>query len=84
MPPEVFYWRTSKGYEVDLVIQDGERLLPIEIKTTTQLSTRDLAPMRVFLDEYRDQTLGGLVLYTGEQTFWVAERVLAVPWWRVI
>jgi predicted AAA+ superfamily ATPase len=84
MPPEVFYWRTSKGYEVDLVIQDGSRLLPIEIKTTAQPSTKDLASMRVFLEEYRDQALGGLVLHTGEQTFWVAERVLAVPWWRVI
>jgi predicted AAA+ superfamily ATPase len=84
MPPELFYWRTSKGYEVDIVIQDGERLLPIEVKTTAQPSTRELASMRVFLEEYRDQAPGGVVLHTGEQTFWVADRVLAVPWWRVV
>jgi len=28
--------------------------------------------------------LGGLVLYGGEKVFWLAEGILAVPWWKVI
>ena len=27
---------------------------------------------------------GSLVLCTGEETFWIADRILAVPWWRVV
>ncbi len=30
--PEVFFWRTQAGAEVDLLIQSGRHLLPVEIK----------------------------------------------------
>lgn len=29
---EICYWRTSSGHEVDLVVETGGRLLPIEVK----------------------------------------------------
>jgi predicted AAA+ superfamily ATPase len=82
--PQVFHWRTSKGYEVDFVIDDGTRLLPMELKTTAHPSTRDLASMQVFLTEYADRARAGLLLYTGDQTFWIAKNILATPWWRVL
>lgn len=81
--PRVFYWRTSKGAEVDFVIDDGTRLLPVEVKTTAQPSTRDMASMRVFLDDY-DRASAGLLLHGGDQTFWIARNILAAPWWRVV
>lgn len=81
---EVLFWRTSKGYEVDAVIREGERVLPVEIKATRHPSTRDVASLRVFLDEYSDRAAAGLLLHTGEQTFWIASNVLAAPWWKVV
>jgi len=84
MPPELFYWRTSKGYEVDFVIDSGATLLPIEVKATASPSTKDIASMQVFLEEYSDQARAGILLYTGDRTFWVAKNVLAVPWWSVL
>lgn len=84
LPPRISYWRTSKGYEVDFVIETNDLVLPIEVKTTAQPSTRDLASIRVFLEEYGDRARAGLVLHTGVETFWIAERVLAAPWWQVI
>lgn len=44
---------------------------------------RDAAGLRLFLDEYGDAVCGGL-LHGGEEMFAMGERVLAVPWWRVI
>jgi uncharacterized protein len=83
-PPELFHWRTQKGAEVDVVIQDGQTLLPIEIKATTQPSTKDLASLRIFRDEYGDRVAGGLLLHTGPDTFWIADGILAAPWWRIM
>jgi predicted AAA+ superfamily ATPase len=83
-PAEVMYWRTSKGYEVDAIIEHGQRLLPVEIKATTHPSTGDVRSLRVFLDEYRDRASAGLLLHTGDQTFWIAPNVLAAPWWKVV
>lgn len=76
-PADVMYWRTSKGYEVDIVIDHGDRVLPVEIKATTHPSTRDVASLRVFLDEYGDRADAGLLLHTGDRTFWIASNVLA-------
>ena len=40
--------------------------------------------MHTFLDEYPDLTQSGIILYDGDETFWVTDRVLAAPWWRVV
>jgi predicted AAA+ superfamily ATPase len=82
--PNVLYWRTTSGNEVDLVVEAGTRLLPIEVKATAQPSSGDLGNMRVFMDEYTDLTVGGLLLHTGPDTFWISKNVLATPWWTVV
>ncbi len=82
--PNVLYWRTAAGEEVDFVIEDGETLLPIEVKASTTLSSRDAAATTLFLEEYGSRVPGALILYGGERTFWIAKRVLAAPWWKVM
>ncbi len=31
--PPLYYWRDSQGHEVDLLVEDGETLYPLEIKS---------------------------------------------------
>ena len=82
--PQLLYWRTSKGAEVDFVIERGDRVLPVEIKSGARVAYDDTKNLRLFMEEYPDLTKGSLVLCTGEETFWIADRILAVPWWRVV
>jgi uncharacterized protein len=82
--PEVLYWRTATGVEVDFVIETPNRLLPIEVKASERVTTSDAKGLETFLDEYPDLTDGALLLYTGRQTFPLTRRVLAVPWWKII
>jgi predicted AAA+ superfamily ATPase len=82
--PQILYWRTTTGREVDFVIESGQTLLPIEVKATTSPSSGDLANMLAFMEEYGDSVTGGLLLYSGEETFWIAKNVLAAPWWKVL
>jgi hypothetical protein len=35
-------------------------------------------------EEYGKRAIGGLLLYTGAETIWLSEGVLAAPWWRVV
>ena len=81
---EIFYWRTTIGEEVDFVIESGDRLLPIEVKSTTRPRLRDTVNLRTFRAEYRDKARAGLLLHTGNMLDWIAPDVLAVPWWKVI
>jgi predicted AAA+ superfamily ATPase len=82
--PEVSYWRTAGGTEVDFVIERKQRLLAIQVRSTTAPTARDATHLRTFFREYGPAVSGGLVLHAGDETRWLDERILAVPWWRVL
>ena len=81
--PEILYWRTATGLEVDFVIETPQRVLPIEVKASTRVVPHDSKGLEAFLDEYPDLSDGGLLLYGGSEIFSITRRVLAVPWWRI-
>jgi len=82
--PEVLYWRTADGAEVDFVIETRKRLLPIEVKASARALPADAKGLETFLDEYDDRSDGGLLLHGGDEVFPLTRRVLAAPWWRVL
>jgi hypothetical protein len=81
---ELGYWRTASGEEVDLVIEAGDQLLPIEIKASARPRLADAANLRSFREEYGKKARAGLLLHTGSTLDWLAPDVLAAPWWRVL
>lgn len=81
---ELGYWRTTIGEEVDVVIEAGDRLLPIEVKATASPRLADCAHLRTFRAEYGSKARAGLLLHTGSSIEWLTPDVLAVPWWRVL
>ena len=81
---ELSYWRTTIGDEVDVVIEAGDRLLPIEVKASARPRLKDAAHLRTFRKEYADCARAGLLLHTGRTLDWLAPDVLAAPWWRVL
>lgn len=82
--PTILYWRTSTGEEVDFVIESQGQVLGIEVKANRNPGYNDARGLRAFLQEYDNIALGGLLLYGGDETFWISEGVLATPWWKVL
>lgn len=39
MPSDLFFWRDSKGLEIDLLLERGESLMPIEIKSGANIAS---------------------------------------------
>lgn len=83
-PAEITYWRTATGEEIDLVIEVGGALLPVEVKATNRPRLADARHLRAFRAEYGGMARAGLLLHTGTTTEWLAPGVLAAPWWRVL
>ncbi|WP_420640277.1 ATP-binding protein [Candidatus Poriferisocius sp.] len=83
-PADVFYWRTRTGEEVDLVVEAGDRLLPIEIKAADRPRLVDTKHLRAFRSEYGDAATPGLLLHAGSTLEWLTPDVLAAPWWKVM
>ena len=47
---KLFYWHTSSGYEVDVIIGDGR--IAIEIKATEEIQSRHLKGLKAFQEEF--------------------------------
>lgn len=82
--PNVMYWRTTSGIEVDFVIEWKDQLFAIEVKAGKNPNRKDARGLRAFLDVYSDTAIGGIVLHGGDECYWIDEDILAVPWWRVM
>lgn len=82
--PEITYWRTASGDEVDFVIDWRKQQLPIEVKSADRVTLADAKTLKVFREEYNKTARAGLLLYGGDEIFWLADGVLAAPWWRVM
>ncbi|MBW3629994.1 MAG: ATP-binding protein [Gemmatimonadetes bacterium] len=80
----VYYWRTQLGEEVDFVVEQGGRLLAVEVRTAGEVTASDARHLTTFRRQYGDAVHGALLLHDGDDTYWVSDRVLATPWWRVI
>ena len=47
---DIRFWRTKTGMEVDFVLGDGE--VAIEVKGAARVDSRDLRPLKAFIDEH--------------------------------
>jgi hypothetical protein len=77
--PEVFYWRTHSGAEVDFVIESGRRLLPIEVKSARRVRLADAKGLEVFLEDNPRSAPLGILLYGGSDTLLLTDRIVAIP-----
>ncbi len=74
----------SSGHEVDFVLEWRRQLVAVEVKAGGHPLLKDARGMQVFLKEYPRRARGGIVLHGGSDTYWLDQRILAVPWWRVM
>ncbi len=59
-------------------------VLPVEVKAARRPAWGDVPGLHVFLREYGELALGGLVLHGGTETYALGPTVVATPWWRVV
>jgi predicted AAA+ superfamily ATPase len=63
--PELFFYRTSGGLEVDFLIAAPDLLLPVEVKSHDRVTSADGRSVETFLKSRDDGSGIGLVIYPG-------------------
>ena len=63
--PNLYYYRDTKGHEVDLIIRQHRQLKPVEIKAAMTFSTDMTGGLKYFCDKF-GKVLAGAVIYAGQ------------------
>ena len=82
--PELFFWRTASGQEVDIVLEDrAGRVVGVEIKASATLGSNDVRGLQALASAAGKNWVRGVVLYTGTEVIPFASNLHGVPFGRL-
>lgn len=74
---DYYYYRTKNGIEIDLICEGRFGLLPIEIKSGTTTTAKDLKSLQYFVDS---QNLPlGIVINNDTEVRMISDKIIQIP-----
>lgn len=80
---DLHHWRLSSGQEVDFVLEESGRLLPLEVKAAETVGAREARHMITFRERHA-HTPRGVLLSCDPRIRVIRPGILACPWWAVM
>ncbi|MBU4217901.1 MAG: ATP-binding protein [Actinobacteria bacterium] len=79
LEPRVYFWRTSTGSEVDILVEVARELVPIEVKLSATPRPAMASVIRTFQADFGDRALPGYVVHPGEVRLPLGPGATALP-----
>ena len=77
--PPLSFWRDATGHEIDVLIDAGERIIPVEVKSGQTIAGDAVDPLTWWTSIPSNPNEGGVLVHGGNETFdFKGFRVL--PW----
>ena len=77
--PEVYFWRTSAGTEVDIIVSSGGKLIPLEVKLSTTPRPKMASAIKTLRGDLGDRVAAGYVVHPGDVRLPLGPDVEALP-----
>ncbi len=77
--PQVYFWRAVAGTEVDIVLEAGAKLVPIEVKLSATPRPAMAAAVKTFQKDFGDKAMAGYVVHPGDIPLPIGPGVTALP-----
>lgn len=77
--PQVYFWRTATGVEVDIVVEVGGRIVPVEVKLSATPRPAMAAGILALRQDLGEKVEPGYVIHPGEIRLPLAPGVRALP-----
>jgi len=77
---QLSYWRTKMGKDVDLIIEEGERITALEIKATAKPNDSDFSGLAAFQESEKCDRAFLVCQVKQAQKF---KYGVALPWWQL-
>lgn len=82
LPSNLFFWRNNAGDEVDLLIEKGDQLVPVEIKSGQTFTSDFLAGLQKWMRLAGETCLAPRLVYGGEEN--MSHSGVLVQSWKAI
>lgn len=79
--PALYYWRDRTGHEVDVVIDTGKKLIPVEIKAGETVADSFFEGLRYYRSLGKSRVGNGVLVYAGEKSY-VRNGVTVRTWFQ--
>lgn len=77
--PRIFWWRTSYGEEVDFVVEDKGKILPIEVKMSSVSNRRMAKGLISFRDLFADKIDEALLVNLSKEKIMLDKKIISLP-----
>jgi predicted AAA+ superfamily ATPase len=74
----LYFWRDSAGHEVDIIIEHGNNLLPVEIKSGQTVTSEYFKGIRYW--QKLSGATGGFVIHAGTQIEKRSDQLTVIPY----
>ena len=78
--PRVYFWRTSAGSEVDIVVETSGKLIPIEVKLSATPRPAMASTIKTFQADFGKKAMTGYVVHPGNMSLPFGLQVKALPY----
>jgi uncharacterized protein len=79
--PDLFFYRSAGGLEIDFLICGSGIILPIEVKASEKVSYADGRTLEHFIAEHKKTSPLGIIVYRGKIVQEIRKNIWAVPDW---
>lgn len=79
--PPLYFWRDRTGHEVDIVIDTGKRLVPVEIKSAETIDSSFFDGLRYYISLDVPVSKTGVLVYGGDALY-QRENFTVRPWFQ--
>jgi hypothetical protein len=77
--PQIHFWRTSAGVEVDLIVEARDKLIPVEVKLSATPRPAMASGIRAFQEDLGEKAGLGFVIHPGNVRLPLAPKIVALP-----
>ena len=77
--PQIHFWRTSTGVEVDFLVEFAGKLVPIEVKLSATPRPKMASGIKSFRADLGPKAMPGYVVHPGEVRLPLAPEIKAIP-----
>lgn len=81
--PPLYFWRDRTGHEVDIVIDTGKKLIPVEVKSGETIDSSLFDGLKYFTSFGSPASTTGALIYGGEASY-QRENFVVRPWYQCV